>query len=444
MVVNKPVAESLQLRSLSAGVASDKANLVDFYVEVFTDAYGPEDKILAPWVSDLISGKHPAMSADDVWVVVDPTQEDRIVSALLLIPQTWSYEGIDFGVGRVELVATHKEYRRRGLIRELMQVAHERSAALGHQVQVITGIEHFYRQFGYAMTLPLGGGAYQPFAGVPKLRDGEHPKYTLQGATEDDVPVLMDLYNAHTQHTSMYVHRNEAYWRYQFQRSPKNPPNCLYHLIKNTDGQTAGYVATQDLQQGGRLSCLEYCLDANTSYLETYDDVLRGLKDHAESFWSGDDVPYFIGFDTSVHPTIKLMASRSKTGYVRPYLYTWYVRVADLPAFLMHLKPLLDDRMTRSGARGFTGDFNFDFHDHVGLQLKFEGGKLVHAGPKPSDAESDASFPWHTFLHTLFGDRTMEEMRHILPDVDANRKGTVLLNALFSQPSRPPFLLGIW
>ena len=120
----------LILRSLSEGIASDAEGLPDFYVRIFTES-GEEDAVtLGPWTRDLIADTHPTVTDDDIWVVVDPAAGDKIVSALLLIPQTWRYDDIEFGVGRVELVATDKEYRRRGLVRKLMDVAHQRSAML--------------------------------------------------------------------------------------------------------------------------------------------------------------------------------------------------------------------------------------------------------------------------------------------------------------------------
>ena len=36
----------------------------------------------------------------DDFTIVEETASGRIVSSLNLIPQTWTYEGIEFGVGR--------------------------------------------------------------------------------------------------------------------------------------------------------------------------------------------------------------------------------------------------------------------------------------------------------------------------------------------------------
>src|SRR5215213_5710787 len=97
---------------------------------------------------DLLTRPHATLKPDD-FTIVEETSTGRIVSSLNLIPQTWMYEGTEFGVGRPELVGTLAEFRGRGLVRAQFDVVHQWSAARGHMVQGITGIPYYYRQFGY-------------------------------------------------------------------------------------------------------------------------------------------------------------------------------------------------------------------------------------------------------------------------------------------------------
>jgi hypothetical protein len=66
--------------------------------------------------------------------------------------------GVPFRARRVALVGTLPAHRRRELIRRRLAGAYPWCAALGHPVQVITGIAHSYRRFGYEQGLPLGAG----------------------------------------------------------------------------------------------------------------------------------------------------------------------------------------------------------------------------------------------------------------------------------------------
>lgn len=96
------------------------------------------------------------------------------------ISQTWSYEGIKFGVGRPELVGTLPEFRNRGLVRLQFEEIHKWSAERGELVQAITGIPFYYRQFGYEMALDLDGRRFGYEAQVPILKDSEAEHYVIR------------------------------------------------------------------------------------------------------------------------------------------------------------------------------------------------------------------------------------------------------------------------
>ena len=119
--------------------------------------------------------------------MVAEAETGRIVSSLNLISQTWTYEGIPFGVGRPELVGTLPEYRNRGLVRTQFDEIHKWSTERGELVQAITGIPYYYRLFGYEMALDLSGWrmGYEP--NVPKLKAGEKEKFNIRLAVNNDL-----------------------------------------------------------------------------------------------------------------------------------------------------------------------------------------------------------------------------------------------------------------
>ena len=63
--------------------------------------------------------------------MVEDTRTGSIVSSTCLIGQRFSYEGVEFDAGLPELVGTHPDYRRRGLVRNSSRycTAGARSAA---------------------------------------------------------------------------------------------------------------------------------------------------------------------------------------------------------------------------------------------------------------------------------------------------------------------------
>ena len=148
---------------------------------------------VAAWVRDLMTKPHPTFDPAD-FTIVEDTKAKKIVSSLNLINQTWTYEGVEFGVGRPELVGTDPEYRRRGLIREQFDLIHQWSAERGHKVQAITGIPYYYRMFGYEMALNLGGGRIGYLPHIPKLKDDEQESYFFRPATKTDISFIMEVY----------------------------------------------------------------------------------------------------------------------------------------------------------------------------------------------------------------------------------------------------------
>jgi len=101
---------------LRRSTSADAKPLADFRAQIHSDEGSDKpDERIAAWTRDLLTKPHPTFHADDFTVVAE-TATGRIVSTLNMIPQTWAYEGILFGVGRPELVGTLPEYRNRGLV----------------------------------------------------------------------------------------------------------------------------------------------------------------------------------------------------------------------------------------------------------------------------------------------------------------------------------------
>jgi len=90
---------------LRRGTAADADELAAFYGAAVFGTPDRPDRHLAAWTRDLLTRSHPTFADGGFTVVHDP-DPGRIVSALCLIPQTWSYAGVRVGVGRVELVGT--------------------------------------------------------------------------------------------------------------------------------------------------------------------------------------------------------------------------------------------------------------------------------------------------------------------------------------------------
>ena len=429
--MQKTVRDGLILRSLSHGQDEDRKGLRDLYRVVFDeemdDWVAPDDDL---WVDTLLAGGHPTITDDDIWVVVDPANQDKVVSSTLLIPQVWQYGDIELGVGRPELVVTLPDYRRRGLVRELFDACHERSAALGHMMQGITGIPHYYRRFGYTMAVDLDRYATIPLTAVPNLDKEKQPQYTLRAATEADYPKMAEWDTYVAPHFALSTVNKPEFWSYYLQH-----PTSTVQIITNTDGQAVGYVVLRRYGKGKWINCDAWVMGDQTSVLATYDDVLRAMKSYTETTFP-EDSPIYIGFSAGQLPALTTLIRRTMPSYVSQRSYAWYLRVGDIVRFLNAIKPVLERRLVNSAAHRYTGSLEIHFYDLTGIRIKFKGGCIDTVEPyeiqKPADEFTcDAAFAYNTFLNLVFGHRSLDQIRTTLTETWANRKAEVLLDVLF-------------
>src|SRR5262245_15774546 len=144
------------------------------------------------WTRDMFSGRHPHIGPRD-FAVVEDTTTGAIVASTCLLRYRIAFEGIPILFGRPEVVATQPEYRNRGLIRAIFELIHAKSEARGDLAQGITGIAHYYRQFGYEYSIGMGTGLTVYFAAMPALKKDAAEPYSLRRATLEDVALLRRL-----------------------------------------------------------------------------------------------------------------------------------------------------------------------------------------------------------------------------------------------------------
>lgn len=422
---------------LRRSTAADAEALADFNKLIHRDPGVVEpDEGVAAWTRDLLRGDHPTFGVDDFTIVEDQAT-GRIVSSLNLISQTWTYAGIPFKVGRPELVGTDPAYRKHGLVRAQFEAVHAWSAARGELVQAITGIPYFYRQFGYEMALQLGGGRRGYPAEFPPLKPGETEPFRIRPAVSTDLPFVMAV-DAHAARRSLVACvRAEALWRYElFGKSPGNVNGPNWAILETAAGEPVGVVGYGTRLEAGRLPVLYLELKPAVSWLKVTPSLLRGLAEiggamaggagktlAALAFWLGAEHPLFAVAEERL-PHVR-----------RPY--AWYLRVPDLPGFLRHIAPALEERLAGSVAAGHSGELKLSFY-REGLRLVLEEGRLAIVEPwQPShDDGGAAGFPGRTFLQLLFGYRTLAELRAAFADcwADGDEPRT-LLEVLF--PKRP-------
>lgn len=386
---------------------------------------------LAAWTHDLLSGLHPTFQPND-FTIVEEVSSGRIVSTMNLISQTWSYEGIKFGVGRPELVGTLPEYRNRGLVRLQFEEVHKWSAERGEMVQAITGIPFYYRQFGYEMALDLDARRFGYEAQVPRLKEGEQEAYLVRASRESDLPFIEEMYNQTKQRSMLACERTPEMFRYELMGRSENN-NCYVNcVVESQTGELVGSFRHSGYNHDTRLVAQQYEVKRGSSWLSVTPSVVRYLWSKGQEYAKRDGVVFnSFGFALgAAHPAYEVLGNRLPT--VRD-AYAWYLRVPDLRGFLAHIKPVLEKRLAESPAAKHSAELRISFY-RTGLRMMIEHGKIIEIEtwkPAPG-AEGDVAFPDLTFLQLLLGYRSFKELEYFFADCwYGSEDARVLLHVLF-------------
>lgn len=427
----RSIGDGLVLRR---GTADDVEAVAQFNKTCLTGDEAPPaiGEALAEWTRDLLGGTHPAVGPSDCTVVED-AREKRIVSSIILIPQTWTYDGIPFLVGRPELVATHPDYRHRGLVRAQIEVMHQWSAERGHLVQAITGIPWFYRQFGYEMCVDLDCGRYSYRRNIAVLKTDETEPFRLRPATDQDLERIARLYADGTRRSLVAAVRDRSVWEYELSgRRDGSMPRMAFKIVETAAGEAAGFVAIGEYIYRGMLPVAAFELEPRIPWQRATPSVLRALMADADvcAAKRGEAAPEGLRlYLDKPHPAFETVP----TAFPEPFGgYAFYMRVPDLPAFLTRIQGVLNKRLAESPFSGQSGEVKLNFY-RSGLMMRIDDGRIsdVQCWQPPNCHSGDAQYPDLTFLSVLFGHRTTKELNATRADCFAIPSSEPLLNTLF-------------
>ncbi len=421
-----PISDTLRLRR---SCKEDSDALAEFNGRIHAD--NERDSIrLQNWTKDMLSGVHPAHHPDD-FTLVEETATGRIVSAMNLISQTWLYDGIPIKVGRPEAVGTEMEYRHQGLVRLQFETVHAWSRARGQIMQGITGIPYYYRQFGYEMTVELDTCRIGTEEQLPKLKEGETEQFTFRAATEEDIPFLVSMYIENKKHLRLTCQWDAEWFRYEISGKTRDSFRHELYIILDGEMNRIGYIAMEPFLSNQQTGLLSYNLASGMDWTAVTPAVLRFVWQCGQALAVKENKT-LLSYNFKLysgHPAYKA-AAHNLPRAARPY--TWYMRVPDTVGFLRKIKTALERNLSRSICCSHSGELRIgNYRDS--LKICMEKGRITQIAPyQAKDYEDcDAQLPGHSFLHLLFGMRSVEELFDSMTDFHLARDKRALLDSLF-------------
>ena len=386
------------------------------------------------WIRDLSSGRHPLAEANG-GLLVEDTHTHKAVASLWTMHAPWRYGDVAFNIGRPEEVVADPEYRNRGLIRALFERFHSWSERQGHVAQGITGIEYFYRQFGYEYAVDLGGSCTVMFGNIPALPPTDTDPFMLRPATADDLPFLQNLYE-HAQRQSLVSSDIPmSYWQWQLNGVDHTSKQGWRMLVAVEQAGTAtGAFILPSLRWGTALTVNCALWEQEKNLAAAIRPLLRALQAYAPMIPPAREPkePDRIVFNVAAKDRFYEVLSGTVTNATQPP-YAWYVRVPDLPQFMTRIAPVLEKRLQGSAVAGFDGELRLDFY-RGGMLMKWEHGRLGGVEPwrrQVWGTPAHAGFPPLVFLQMLFGRRSLDDLRYAYADVWADKEMELVLRTLF-------------
>ena len=361
---------------------------------------------------------HPFTTYSDYRIVED-TRNGKIVSTTCSFPWVVQFETIRLQAVMLEMVLTHPEYRRQGLVRRQIEFFHQDALERNADFSMIWGIPYYYRQFGYTYCLEGETAEVLPAFQVPDFNPDRAPEIRLRPAELSDIPVLEGFYNRSMQSLDIWIPRPAAYWEYLI-RWAKFPVQVIED---NQTGVVHGYAV--NVQSPQKCLVLESSMD-NQQVAIAY---LGMLKNQGVSNLS-------IAWPER---GMLAQAARSLGSHALPG-GQWLLRLPDAGKFLLSIKPLLEERLARSGLQSLCLDLVVNLY-HNAWQICFQQGKLVEIrrlgfmNTGMGADGGDLCIPPDAFTRLVFGFRTLDELEDAWPDILVKPEIRWLVEVLFPRLS---------
>jgi len=344
------------------------------------------------WYELMAGGRHPSTDISNFIIAED---RGKIVALAIYQPWDYSYCGNILKGVRIEEAFCEHKYQNQGIVNSIISKIADLAASKGFLFELAYGQDALYGLYGQL------GYTY----GVPDEEDGfvymiqdENTSgvFRIEEAGDEDIPFMAMLYQKNYKRNLLaqvigckeldYV--KNAY-------AGTGMYNCKFYLIKSSKGESCGFFLSQT--SGRRIYMME--LDDTCSYYQ--------VRPYLSAFYRQqglDRIPLKLG---AAHPIYTVFRG---CFHQRESSELGYVKVYNLPKFLMRIADILNERLASSPYAFFTGTFTMAMHNEGEvLQFVFVDGKLTDVTPVRKHT-GEVNIERGRFIKLLFGRVSPQEM----------------------------------
>ena len=283
----------------------------------------------------------------DGWTVA--VSDDRVVSVLGLFPGKTRIGSATVQSALIEFVATTKDFEGRGLVRQQLELAHQRSHKRGDLVQWMVGIPYFYRQFGYeyAVPTPATFDLAAPLAGAAS-------DLSFREATIEDADSVLALQDHMAASAMVVAEHDQLLWQW-YVASP------VYRVIlAERNHEPVGMMRIYD--DDGTPLVFDVAAGDPATFLALATEA------------AGPDGTATVALRPGLEDFVSGLGQADHDGYA------YYVRVPDPIALLEAIRPELNHRLADTDLALDEGELLLSFY-RSSVRFALKAGQLGAATP---------------------------------------------------------------
>ena len=380
-----------------------KPGMFDEYCELLNLAF-PGDGV------DLLArrlAQYPKMVETNLYALWDG---GKMVATLDIIPQTWSLGGVPLRVAEMGLVATHPDYRNRGLQRRLNAEFDRQMKAEGYHLAGLEGIPYFYRQFGFEYAVPLDEATSIP---LTQLTSGDPSPFSP--LLEAEIPQAMKLLEKDQSRYIVHSLRSRDEWETQERIGwVGEHQNTTYAL--RAKGKVKAYIR---IEVKDKDILMHECAGVG-------DDNAPGVAAFIRKLGEEKGATNLVSRESYAEPFSSYLIS---LGATRRLAYAWQMKIVDHKRMFEALAPVFERRIAASPLKGYTGDILINFYI-VAITLSLREGKFSGATEVPKQNDVVLINP-KVFPKLLLAYRSIDELIAEYPDVQMRKECKPIVDVLF-------------
>ncbi len=295
------------------------------------------------------------------------------------------------------LVATHPEYRHRGLQRLLNEEFDKHIRENGYHLAAIEGIPYFYRQFGYEYAVTLDEWTA---ISIDKLPSQAMPGiFPLQ---PDEVPMVMSILETSQRKYLVHSIRSPQEWATQ-----ENAGIVGEHKSKTYVIRVAGEISAYFRAGVEGKAIILYEITETDEVISK--EIVVFLRKIGEENGATELVSR-VGYIEPLNKYLLDLGAHKR----RPY--AWQTKIVNLKRVLEKITPVFEERIRHSTLVGYTGMISLNLYV-VTVTLTFNNGIVEGVEQSHSLQTGDIRVNPRIFPKMLLGYRSIGEIEAEYPDV---------------------------